>query len=187
MTASGVRSRNEAILCNKYLNRSKSPRHRHHNQESREVPSRYIQVRHPNIMENHRMVSKVVVKDESAAVEQADENNEVAQTDENNIVDGKKEGKSPGSQDQDDLSSKEGIKSNASAIITSDKKSTSDGLASVPPVKSFPEKLYEIVSDPDVDDVIGWLPHGRGFLIHDKIRFAKEVLPQHFEGTKYTR
>ena len=72
------------------------------------------------------MVSKVVVKDESAAVEQADENNEVAQTDENNIVDGKVEGKSPGSQDQDDLSSKEGIKSNASDIITSDKKSTSD-------------------------------------------------------------
>lgn len=118
------------------------------------------------------MVSKV--KDKSAAVEQAD------------ITD-RKEGKSPDSQDQDDLSPKDGVKSNTSDIITCDKKTTADGVASVPPGKSFPEKLYEIISDPAVDDVIGWLPHGQGFLIHDKIRFADEVLPQYFEGTKYTR
>eukprot|EP00956_Cyclotella_meneghiniana_P023811 scaffold46993_cov21-Cyclotella_meneghiniana.AAC.2 len=51
---------------------------------------------------------------------------------------------------------------------------------------SFPEKLYEIVSDPSVNDIIRWLPHGRGFLIH-KTRFAIEILPKHFEGIVFNR
>ena len=53
-------------------------------------------------------------------------------------------------------------------------------------VQSFPEKLYEIVSDPSVNDIIRWLPHGQGFLIH-KTRFAIEILPKHFEGIVFNR
>jgi hypothetical protein len=64
---------------------------------------------------------------------------------------------------------------------------TVDGIASVPPGRSFPELLYEIISDPATDDICGWLPHGKGFVIHDKNRFGKEILPVYFEGTKFTR
>jgi len=64
---------------------------------------------------------------------------------------------------------------------------TEDGIASSPPNRSFPELLYEIISNPATDDVCSWLPHGKGFMIHDKVRFDKEILPQYFEGTKFTR
>lgn len=35
-------------------------------------------------------------------------------------------------------------------------------------------------------ECISWLPHGRGFIIKDKKRFAAEVLPKYFGESKYT-
>ena len=35
-------------------------------------------------------------------------------------------------------------------------------------------------------DIIGWLPHGRGFVIRDKRRLADIVLPKYFKESKYT-
>lgn len=52
--------------------------------------------------------------------------------------------------------------------------------------KSFPEILYEIVSDTNNDDIISWLSHGQGFQIHNKQLFAKRILPEYFEGAKFT-
>lgn len=51
---------------------------------------------------------------------------------------------------------------------------------------NFPEILYEIISDPNNINIISWLPHGRGFTIHDKLQFGSNVLPRHFEGAKFT-
>ena len=46
--------------------------------------------------------------------------------------------------------------------------------------------VSKIISDPKNYHIISWLPHGRGFSIHDKQRFATEILPYHFEGAKFT-
>lgn len=83
-------------------------------------------------------------------------------------------------------------KTSNDAAVSADKKSSADhimndGIATVPAARSFPEILYGIVADPATDDIISWLPHGRGFQITDKIRFAKEILPLHFDGAKFTR
>ena len=52
---------------------------------------------------------------------------------------------------------------------------------------NFPEILYEIISnEKDNHAVISWLPHGKGFVIHDKKVFSEKILPNHFDGAKYT-
>lgn len=44
----------------------------------------------------------------------------------------------------------------------------------------------EILSIEEYHDIIRWLPHGKGFIIADKKRFADEVLPKHFKQAKFT-
>jgi hypothetical protein len=44
----------------------------------------------------------------------------------------------------------------------------------------------DILDNKDISDVITWLPHGRGFTITDKRRFADEVMPIYFRESKYT-
>jgi len=51
---------------------------------------------------------------------------------------------------------------------------------------TFPQKLMEILSNQETGDVISWLPHGRGFLIYKKKKFAVEVLPKYFKQSKFT-
>ncbi len=38
----------------------------------------------------------------------------------------------------------------------------------------------QILDDDSYPDIIQWLPHGRGFVIFDRTRFAEEVLPKYF-------
>ncbi|KAL3789201.1 hypothetical protein ACHAW5_007473 [Stephanodiscus triporus] len=47
---------------------------------------------------------------------------------------------------------------------------------------TFPQKLMMALSDPNSSDILTWLPHGNGFVIHQKRRFALEVMPRHFGG-----
>lgn len=47
-------------------------------------------------------------------------------------------------------------------------------------------QLMEILSDENNIDIITWLPHGKGFTIVDKKRFAEEVLPKNFKKSKFT-
>ena len=44
----------------------------------------------------------------------------------------------------------------------------------------------QILSDEENADVINWLPHGKGFVIHKKKKFASDVLPKYFKHSKYT-
>jgi uncharacterized membrane protein len=44
----------------------------------------------------------------------------------------------------------------------------------------------EILSNEEYRDIVRWLPHGKGFIIADKKRFANEVLPKHFKQAKFT-
>mmetsp|Transcript_15973 Transcript_15973/g.23816 ORF Transcript_15973/g.23816 Transcript_15973/m.23816 type:complete len:586 (-) Transcript_15973:156-1913(-) len=50
----------------------------------------------------------------------------------------------------------------------------------------FPLKLMGILDTCEHPDIIGWLPHGRGFVIRDKRRLADIVLPKYFKESKYT-
>lgn len=54
------------------------------------------------------------------------------------------------------------------------------------PPRAFPVVLFDVVSCDGLSDIVSWLPHGRGFLVHDKRRFEREVLPRHFDGAKFT-
>ena len=51
--------------------------------------------------------------------------------------------------------------------------------------KNFPETLFDIISVVDYSHIIAWLPHGRGFFIYDKQRFANEILSRYFDRAKY--
>lgn len=52
--------------------------------------------------------------------------------------------------------------------------------------KNFPEQLFDVVSDPKIDHIVAWLPHGKGFMIIDKTKFDQLILPTYFEGAKFT-
>lgn len=46
---------------------------------------------------------------------------------------------------------------------------------------AFPEKLHEMLTaavEEGFEHVVSWLPHGRSFLIHDKVTFLDEVMPR---------
>merc|ERR1719159_734982 len=51
---------------------------------------------------------------------------------------------------------------------------------------TFPQRLMEILSNEENADIISWLPHGRGFMIYQKKRFASEIMPKYFKKSKFT-
>lgn len=52
--------------------------------------------------------------------------------------------------------------------------------------KIFPQRLMEILTNPDNQEAISWLPHGKAFIIVNRQKFADNVLPHYFRKTKYT-
>jgi HSF-type DNA-binding len=44
----------------------------------------------------------------------------------------------------------------------------------------------DILSNEENADIISWLPHGFGFVIHKKKVFASDILPFHFKASKFT-
>jgi len=58
-------------------------------------------------------------------------------------------------------------------------------IAPIPIPKNFPETLYDIISAEENQHIISWLPHGQGFILHDKQRFASKILPRFFDGAKF--
>mmetsp|Transcript_2068 Transcript_2068/g.3945 ORF Transcript_2068/g.3945 Transcript_2068/m.3945 type:complete len:708 (+) Transcript_2068:165-2288(+) len=50
---------------------------------------------------------------------------------------------------------------------------------------TFPAKLHEIVSNPEYRHIIGWMPHGRSWIIVNKDLLIKYVLPTHFTSNKF--
>jgi hypothetical protein len=51
---------------------------------------------------------------------------------------------------------------------------------------SFPLLLHNVVTDPASDDCIHWLSCGTRFIISDKKKFAKDVLPRFYGPAKFT-
>mmetsp|Transcript_4107 Transcript_4107/g.3874 ORF Transcript_4107/g.3874 Transcript_4107/m.3874 type:complete len:267 (-) Transcript_4107:205-1005(-) len=59
-------------------------------------------------------------------------------------------------------------------------------LLTLEPLNHFPSKLMEILSNDQFSDIIQWSPSGgNGFVIHDRKRFASEVLPSFGKEIKY--
>jgi len=44
----------------------------------------------------------------------------------------------------------------------------------------------EILAEKEIEEIISWLPHGNGFIIHKKKTFATDVLPKYFKASKFT-
>ena len=51
---------------------------------------------------------------------------------------------------------------------------------------TFPTALFDILADPELDDIISWLPHGRSWKILDSAKFNESVLSSRFNQSKYT-
>jgi hypothetical protein len=49
---------------------------------------------------------------------------------------------------------------------------------------TFPEKLMELLNNEDYRESMSWLPNGNAFALQPTM-FTKEILPKHFEGTKF--
>jgi hypothetical protein len=54
------------------------------------------------------------------------------------------------------------------------------------PSSSFPIKLHKILSNPDCNEYIDWLPHGRAFRILKAKGFEEHVLPKTFRSSRYS-
>ena len=49
---------------------------------------------------------------------------------------------------------------------------------------TFPRALYDLLLESEMnceyEEILAWQPHGRSFLVKDKVRFERDVLPRHF-------
>jgi hypothetical protein len=53
---------------------------------------------------------------------------------------------------------------------------------------TFPVKLHKLLHQAEQcgkSDIVSWLPEGKRFKVHDKERFAKEIMPQYFASSTY--
>lgn len=50
---------------------------------------------------------------------------------------------------------------------------------------SFPQKLHEILSNPEYNEMIAWMPHGKSWRILKPSAFENVVIPLHFRHSKY--
>lgn len=50
----------------------------------------------------------------------------------------------------------------------------------------FPEKLYEMLSAVNEPNVVGWLPHGRAFIVRKPKEFTATIMPRFFRQSKLT-
>ncbi len=51
---------------------------------------------------------------------------------------------------------------------------------------TFPQKLMAVLDNDQMSDIVTWLPHGKGFIILQKKRFASEIMPLYFKHSKFT-
>ena len=52
--------------------------------------------------------------------------------------------------------------------------------------KSFPQTLISVISNPEYDHIISWLPSGEAFGIHNRKVFESEILPKYFRHSRFS-
>jgi len=50
----------------------------------------------------------------------------------------------------------------------------------------FPEKLHEMLDNVNKPAIVGWLPHGRAFIVRKPTEFTAQIMPKFFRQTKLT-
>ncbi len=50
----------------------------------------------------------------------------------------------------------------------------------------FPEKLHEMLDQVDEPNMVGWLPHGRAFIVRKPKEFTAQIMPKFFRQSKLT-
>lgn len=53
-------------------------------------------------------------------------------------------------------------------------------------IPSFLMKTYEIISDPETNEVVSWNEEGEGFVVKQVNKFQDEVLPKHFKHNNFS-
>eukprot|EP00339_Tiarina_fusa_P009988 CAMPEP_0117080176 /NCGR_PEP_ID=MMETSP0472-20121206/56578_1 /TAXON_ID=693140 ORGANISM="Tiarina fusus, Strain LIS" /NCGR_SAMPLE_ID=MMETSP0472 /ASSEMBLY_ACC=CAM_ASM_000603 /LENGTH=475 /DNA_ID=CAMNT_0004807727 /DNA_START=135 /DNA_END=1562 /DNA_ORIENTATION=+ len=53
-------------------------------------------------------------------------------------------------------------------------------------IPNFPAKMYAILSRPDLQDIVSWMPHGRSWKVHKPREFEVKVIPAYFEHSKFS-
>jgi hypothetical protein len=52
--------------------------------------------------------------------------------------------------------------------------------------QTFPVKVHMILSNPEFEDIIGWLPHGRSWRILQQKAFEEKIIPLYFRHGRYS-
>jgi hypothetical protein len=52
-------------------------------------------------------------------------------------------------------------------------------------ISNFPAKLHEIMSNPEYEHIIGWMPHGRSWALKNKELLESVVLKEHFTHSNF--
>ena len=68
------------------------------------------------------------------------------------------------------------------AAATSDSVGADDKKVTAP---NFPAKLHEIISNPEYQHIIRWMPHGRAWKVLNKQLLASVVCPYHFSHSSF--
>ena len=63
---------------------------------------------------------------------------------------------------------------------------TQKGRSHKEPAHTFPMKLHTILSNPEFQDIIAWLPHGRAWRILQHKAFEENVIPLFFRHGRYS-
>ncbi|KAF7359442.1 Transcriptional factor [Mycena sanguinolenta] len=54
-----------------------------------------------------------------------------------------------------------------------------------PRIPAFLDKLYEMVNDPETNELIKWSDSGDSFYVYDQVKFARELLPHWFKHQNF--
>ncbi|KAK1429409.1 hypothetical protein QVD17_11618 [Tagetes erecta] len=49
------------------------------------------------------------------------------------------------------------------------------------PIPPFLSKTFDLVDDPELDQIISWTDSGSSFVVWDPIEFARRILPKNFK------
>jgi hypothetical protein len=89
--------------------------------------------------------------------------------------------------DLDTLSAMHGYR-DFSRVVTekADGPSSSSAKRTTTKEATFPTKLHMILSNPEFQDIVSWLPHGRSWRILQQKAFEERVIPMYFRHGRYS-
>ena len=144
--------------------------------------------------ENDEESPKDVIKEKDVEESTLDETRESAEKvteevlPEGKNLDGKDSIKTPRSEEPADCGGeaieKQGVAVSGSKDAVDEPGSSTATNASAGRRLTFPEKLMELLNSEEYRESMAWIPNGNAFALNPP-KFMKDILPKHFEGTKF--